>query len=195
MLVAITKLTVKGWVMEIDISQLTNGEIEDMEEYCGRPVMGLLNRALQEATEERVVKGKDSKGRPLEETVYDIDPNIMLDFLPTKVVAAMNCVTKRRKDPSFTMDKWRDARFGDDGSEQSAPNPRPRSTSRRKPSGRRSNVNSPNSEKNDSTSTPPSATSTPVIPLSSARSSRKRNSARSSNTTTTSTSPSQEDDQ
>src|SRR6266571_175337 len=92
-MVAWTKVAVKGTVMQLDIGQLTNGEIEDMEEYAGRPVMGLINRALQEAGSERTVKGKDAMGRELEETVFEIDADVMLDMLPAKVVTALNCIT------------------------------------------------------------------------------------------------------
>jgi len=188
-MVAQTKIAVKGTCMQLDIGQLTNGEIEDMEEYAKRPVMGLINRALQEAGSERTVKGKDAMGRELEETVFEIDADVMLDMLPAKVVTALNCITKRRKDPSFTIDKWRDGLFGDDGSEAPAPNPpQVRSQNKRKPSARRSSGNSPNSTKSDSSSTPPSATPSPVTPLSSARSSRRKNSAPSRSTTTNSSS-------
>ena len=145
--------------MNIDISQLTNGEIEDMEEYCGRPVMGLLNRALHEATNERVVKGKDAMGRTLEETVYDIDPNIMLDLLPSKVVNALNCVTKRRKDKTFTMDKWRDALFGDDGTDPEAEAPNPSPANKKKRSQPRSRASAASSVKSATVSSLPSATS------------------------------------
>jgi hypothetical protein len=168
--------------MQIDVGQLTNGEIEDMEEYAGRPVMGPINRAFQEATTERLVKGVDPKnGTPLEETVYDIDEQVLLDLLPSKVLVALNCVTKRRKDPTFTIDKWRDAQFGPNSDEVRAlldPPPTGASASKSRRSVRLSAVNSPNSEKNGSSSTPPSATSTPATPLRAAGSSRKRSTPR-----------------
>jgi len=97
---------------------MTNREIEDVEEYVGRPIMGFLNRAFEAATKEREIEGKDDKtGEPFVETEEYIDENELMDKLPTKIMNALNCIMRRRTHPDFTMDKWADAVFGDDGNE------------------------------------------------------------------------------
>lgn len=117
--------------MAIDLNTMTNREIEDVEEYVGRPIMGFLNRAFDAATKERIVKGNDDKtGEPIEETEEYIDEDELMDRLPTKIMNALNCVMRRRTDPEFTLDKWADAVFGDDGTApESEPDPTPAESS------------------------------------------------------------------
>ena len=104
--------------MPVDINTMTNREMEDIEEYVGRPIMGFLNRAFSSATKERQVEGKDpNTGEPFTETEEYIDENELMDRLPTKIFNALTCIERRRKDPEFTMDKWGDARFGEEGNE------------------------------------------------------------------------------
>ena len=104
--------------MAFDLDSMSNREMEDVEEYVGRPIMGFLNRAFQAATKERQVEGKDpNTGEPFTETEEYIDENELMDRLPTKIFNALTCIERRRKDPEFTMDKWGDARFGDEGNE------------------------------------------------------------------------------
>ncbi len=104
--------------MPIDLNTMTNREIEDVEEYVGRPIMGFLNRAFDAATKEREVKGKNEKtGEKFTEVEEYIDEDELMDRLPTKIMNALNCIMRRRAHPDFTMDKWADAVFGDDGSE------------------------------------------------------------------------------
>ena len=104
--------------MPIDLNTMTNREIEDVEEYVGRPIMGFLNRAFDAATKEREVKGKNEKtGEEFTEVEEYIDEDELMDRLPTKIMNALNCIMRRRTHPDFTMDKWADAVFGDDGSE------------------------------------------------------------------------------
>src|SRR6266498_1424065 len=102
---------------------MTNREIEDVEEYVGRPIMGFLRRAFDAATKERVKEGNDPRtGEPFTETEEYLDQNELVDHLPTKIMNALNCIQRRRNDPEFTMDKWAEAVFGDDGTEQEAEN-------------------------------------------------------------------------
>jgi hypothetical protein len=106
--------------MQIDLERLTHREIEDAEEYVGRPVLGHLRRALAKATgpvhDENGELVRDDAGEPL----MTIDDNILLDELPGKILNALSCIERRREDPTFTIDKWADARFGDEPEPPSA---------------------------------------------------------------------------
>jgi len=156
----------------IDLNSMTNREIEDVEEYVGRPIMGFLNRAFDAATKEREVKGKDEKtGEEFTESEEYIDESELMDRLPTKILNALNCVQRRRKDPGFTLDKWGDAVFGDDGSEpegEQSADPTPESSSgmvhilsEAPASSPESAVSGNGTSESNSGSTVPSATSTP----------------------------------
>jgi hypothetical protein len=74
--------------LALDLDQLEAGDIEDMEEYCGQPIMPLL-RKMFESIDERA-------------NLFDA-----LSVLPAKVLTAMLGVAKRHQDPSFGMDQWR----------------------------------------------------------------------------------------
>lgn len=78
--------------LAIDLDALTTGDLEDMEDYCGRPVLP----ALQEASE-----------------AAEDDATKLVTLLPTKMLTALLGVTKRWADPGFTPDRWRSIKLSE----------------------------------------------------------------------------------
>jgi hypothetical protein len=92
----------------IDLDSLTTGDLEDMEDYCGQPVLS----SLQEASA----------------AMADGGPAALVGALPTRMLTALLGVTKRWKDPEFGPDKWRSIKLSelfvvDDSVDAQAPPP------------------------------------------------------------------------
>lgn len=73
----------------LNFDDLEAGDLEDMEEYCGRPVFGLISAAMASAPEDG-----------------DLLVALMAN-LPAKVFTAILGVAKRHQDPTFGLDQWR----------------------------------------------------------------------------------------
>ena len=76
--------------LSINFDQLSTGDLEDMEDYCGQRVLPVLMQALDAA---------------------DSDPQAMLSHLPAKVLTALLGVGRRQADPDFGPDRWRSLPF------------------------------------------------------------------------------------
>ena len=92
------------------------GDLEDIEEYTGLTnAFSLLANAVEGIPPGRQVQALASK-------------------LPAKMVTAVLGVARRRADPTWTMDRWREFRFADLGDvngisgEESEPEPDPTSS-------------------------------------------------------------------
>jgi hypothetical protein len=78
--------------LAIDLDALTTGDLEDMEDYCGRPVLPTLQEASEAA---------------------ENDATKLVTMLPTRMLTALLGVTKRWADPSFTPDRWRSIKLSE----------------------------------------------------------------------------------
>ena len=88
----------------INLDELTVGDLEDMESYVGKPVLALL---------------QDSSAD---------DGSLNLAATPAKLLTALVGVAKRKQDPAWTIDRWRDIPMselgsGDEDEDEADPTP------------------------------------------------------------------------
>jgi len=99
----------------LDFDNLDAGDLEDMEDYCGRPVFGLLQEALAQAPE-------------------GVNPlAALMMFLPAKVLTALLGVSKRHQDPSFGPERWRSIKLSELAGSEPGPFEEPAEESREQP--------------------------------------------------------------
>lgn len=78
-----------------DMDSLEMGDLEDMEEYAGQPILPLVRQMYV----------------TLDETGGDLFAAVCT--LPLKAISGLLGVARRQQDPTFTQDKWRTAKFAD----------------------------------------------------------------------------------